>query len=99
MVSAGGIGALTSVAGAILSPDDDVLILGPYWPLITGIVKLFGANPIVVPFWGNVDSEPAAELAIERAVTNRTVCIYVNNPNNPTGRIFPESWLRSIVGI
>ena len=41
LVAAGATGGLGAVAGAILEPGDEVLILAPYWPLIEGIVRSF----------------------------------------------------------
>ncbi|MFT7517967.1 MAG: aspartate/methionine/tyrosine aminotransferase, partial [Kiritimatiellia bacterium] len=32
-----------------------------------------------------------------QAKTDRTVAIYLNTPNNPTGVVYPESWIRAIV--
>jgi N-succinyldiaminopimelate aminotransferase len=97
VVSAGGIGALASIAGTILEPGDEVIILGPYWPLIPGIVKLYGGLPVILPFWGAVDSAQAVADSLERAATGRTTCVYINSPNNPTGRLLPEAWQRVII--
>ena len=52
LVTAGATGALGAVMGAILEPGDEVLVLAPYWPLITGIVRCYHAQPVVVPFIG-----------------------------------------------
>ena len=41
LVATGATGALGAVAGAILEPGDEVLILAPHWPLIAGIVRSF----------------------------------------------------------
>ena len=39
LVAAGATGGLGAVAGAIVAPGDEVLILAPHWPLISGIVQ------------------------------------------------------------
>ena len=39
LVTAGATGALGAVTGAVVEPGNEVLILAPYWPLITGIVR------------------------------------------------------------
>ena len=49
LVAAGATGGLGAVAGAILEPGDEVLILAPYWPLIEGIVRSFHGAPVPVP--------------------------------------------------
>jgi len=98
LVAAGATGALGAVLGAIVEPGDDVLILAPYWPLISGIVRCFHGNPIAVPTIGAVDSAAAAVEACERACTRRTVALYLSTPNNPTGRVLPPAWVEALVG-
>ncbi len=84
LVTAGATGGLGAVAGALLDPDDEVLILAPYWPLIAGIVRTFGGRPIPVPYFVGGAEEPEA---VEALVTERTVALYLNTPSNPTGRL------------
>jgi N-succinyldiaminopimelate aminotransferase len=67
-----------------------VIVLAPYWPLIRGMIASRGAVPVEVPFFdrlGRAGFDPEAALA--RAVGPRTAGIYVNTPNNPTGRVLP----------
>ncbi|MDH3402155.1 MAG: pyridoxal phosphate-dependent aminotransferase [Acidobacteriota bacterium] len=96
LVAAGATGALGAVAGAIVSPGDEVLLLAPYWPLIAGIVRSFGGTPVAVPFLGRVDSPETALEAVEPLRGERTIALYVNTPNNPTGRLLPASWLAAL---
>jgi N-succinyldiaminopimelate aminotransferase len=97
LVATGATGALGAVAGAILAPGDEVLLLAPHWPLITGIVRSFNGVPVDVPFFGAADSpETAVEAARERR-TGRTVALYLNTPSNPAGRLIPRSWIEALV--
>jgi N-succinyldiaminopimelate aminotransferase len=96
LVTTGATGALGAILGAILHPGDEVLLLAPYWPLIEGIVRAFHGAPVDVPFYGRVDSPETAIEALEPYVTERTCAIYVNTPNNPTGRVMPRAWLEAI---
>lgn len=93
LVCAGATGALACVAGAILKPGDEVLILAPFWPLIRGIVQAFGGVPVEVPFFDRVESQQAAIEALRSRTTSKTVALYVSSPSNPTGRVLPEAWL------
>ncbi|TNE91749.1 MAG: pyridoxal phosphate-dependent aminotransferase [Deltaproteobacteria bacterium] len=97
LVSAGATGALGAVGGAIVAPGDEVLILAPFWPLIAGIVRSFHGTPVPVPFIGTVDGPESAVEAVEAARTERTVALYLNTPNNPTGRVIPQSWISALV--
>jgi len=102
LVAAGATGGLGAVAGAILAPGDEVLILAPYWPLIEGIVRSFHGRPVAVPILaelGEPGSGPAPEAAVEaveRRISDRTVALYISTPNNPSGRVLPPSWIEAL---
>ncbi|HSF43220.1 MAG TPA: pyridoxal phosphate-dependent aminotransferase, partial [Thermoanaerobaculia bacterium] len=97
LVATGATGALGAVAGAIVQPGDEVLLLAPHWPLITGIVQSFHGVAVDVPFFGNAGSpETAVEVVRERR-TERTIALYLNTPSNPTGRLIPASWIEALV--
>jgi N-succinyldiaminopimelate aminotransferase len=97
LVTTGATGALGAILGAILQPGDEVLLLAPYWPLIEGIVRAFHGTPVDVPFYGSVDSPETVIECLEPHRNARTCAIYVNTPNNPTGRVMPRAWLEAIV--
>jgi aspartate/methionine/tyrosine aminotransferase len=97
LVATGATGALGAVAGAILEPEDEVLILSPYWPLIAGIVRSFHGIAVDVPFIGEAESPESAIEIVERHRTKRSVALYLNTPNNPTGRTLPRSWIEALV--
>jgi aspartate/methionine/tyrosine aminotransferase len=97
LVATGATGALGAVAGAILSPGDEVLQLAPHWPLITGILQSFHGVPVDVPFFGSVDSPESAVEAVRERLTDRTVALYLNTPSNPTGQLIPRSWIEALV--
>ena len=96
LVATGATGALGAVAGAILEPDDEVLILSPYWPLIAGIVRSFHGVAVDVPFIGEADSPESATEIVERYRSDRSVALYLNTPNNPTGRTLPRAWVEAL---
>src|SRR5436305_8373572 len=96
LVVAGATGGLGAVAGALLAPGDEVLILAPYWPLISGIVRSFHGVPVPVPFLGRVDSPETALAAVRERWTAKTVALYWNTPNNPSGRVIPPAWLEPL---
>ncbi len=97
LVAAGATGALGAVAGATIAPGDEVLILAPYWPLISGIVRSFHGNPVAVPILGQVDSVETAIDAAQSRLTERSVALYLSSPNNPTGQVLPKEWIEGLV--
>jgi aspartate/methionine/tyrosine aminotransferase len=97
LVTAGATSGLANAVGAIVAPGEEVLILAPYWPLIAGIVRCFGALPVPVPFFGVADAAETAIEIVRSQRTSRTVALYVNTPNNPTGSVIPSDWIETLV--
>ena len=93
VVTAGATGAFASIAQATLVDGDEVLVLSPFWPLIRGIITVAGARPIEVPFY--LEDGPVADRLTPH-LTNRTVAIYVNSPNNPTGAMLSRDECQEI---
>ena len=96
LVTAGATGGLATLAGAVLSPGDEILILAPFWPLIRGIAQAFRATPIEVPFYDRVASSEEAVAAVRAKVGPRTRALYISTPSNPTGRLIPGDWLEAL---
>jgi aspartate/methionine/tyrosine aminotransferase len=97
LVATGATGALGAVAGAIVQPGDEVLLLAPHWPLITGIVQSFHGVAVDVPFFGRADSPETAVEVVRERLTDRTIALYLNTPSNPAGRLIPASWIEALV--
>ena len=97
LVAAGATGALGAVIGAIVEPGDEFLILAPYWPLIEGIVRSFHGTPIAVPFMHEEFAPEEIAPYLEPYTSDRTVGIYFNTPNNPTGKLIDAAGISSIV--
>jgi aspartate aminotransferase len=95
LVTNGAKQSLFNVFFGILNPQDEVIILAPYWVSYPEIVKMCNARPVVVtPEDGTFT--PRFE-DIEEAVTSYTKAIVVNSPNNPSGVIYPPRLIEKIV--
>ena len=53
-----------------------------------------------VPFYTQLD-DPGfdAEAVLENAVTDRTVALYINTPNNPSGRVLPDATIDAMMRV
>jgi aspartate/methionine/tyrosine aminotransferase len=96
LVTTGATGALGAAVGGLVAPGEEVLLLAPYWPLIAGIVTAFHGRPVPVSFLGREGPEALVEAVRER-LTERSVALYLNTPNNPTGRVLPRAWVEALV--
>jgi aspartate aminotransferase len=88
--------SLFNILFSILNPQDEAIILAPYWVSYPEIIKMCNARPVVVtPEDGTFT--PRFE-DIERAITSYTRAIIVNSPNNPSGVIYPPELIEKLVG-
>lgn len=99
-VMLGATGGYTVVCSTLLDPGDEVIILSPFWPLIRGIVRSRAAVAVELPFYDRL-ADPAfdPEAALEGVITERTVAVYVNSPNNPSGCIPSDDVVAAIAGV
>lgn len=87
--------SLFNIFYSILNPQDEVIVIAPYWVSYKEIIKMcMGVPVIVTPEDGTFI--PRFE-DIERAVTSATRAIIVNSPNNPSGAIYPPELIEKIV--
>jgi len=93
-------GATEAIAAAVLAtiePGDEVIVMTPaydaYVPLVRGAGGVVREVALQPPGW-------RIELdALAAAVTGRTRAIILNNPHNPTGRLFDADELEAIAAI
>ncbi len=94
-MSSGAKQALYNVLVSILDPQDEVIILAPYWVSYPEMVKMVYGRPVIVKAEDG-SFQPRLE-EIERAVSSYTKAIIVNSPNNPSGTVYPESFIAALV--
>lgn len=87
IMTVGASGALNVVLKTILDPDDEVIIPSPYFMEYNFYVDNFSGVPRVV----TTKKDFSLDLsAIENAMNSKTKAVLINNPNNPTGAVYPE---------
>jgi len=87
--------SLFNIFYSILNPQDEVILLAPYWVSYPEIVRMcYGVPVVVTPEDGTFT--PRFE-DIEKAVTSYTRAIVVNSPNNPSGVIYPPELIEALV--
>ena len=95
IVSAGAKQSIFNILYSILNPQEEVIILAPYWVSHPEMVKMcYGVPVVVTPEDGTF--HPRFE-DIERVVTSSTKAIILNSPNNPSGVIFSDEFLAKII--
>jgi aspartate aminotransferase len=94
----GAMHALFATFNALLTPGDEVVLPDPMWTEVAENVRLAGGIPVGVPL-SAADGFAYDPAAIERAITPRTVAIFVNTPHNPTGAVSGRDTLAAILEI
>lgn len=89
--------SLFNIFYSILNPQDEVIVLAPYWVSYNQMIKMCMGVPVVVTPEDGTFTPRFEE--IERAVTSSTRAIIVNSPNNPSGAIYPPQLIEKIVDL
>ncbi|MCH7606293.1 MAG: pyridoxal phosphate-dependent aminotransferase [Chloroflexi bacterium] len=93
VMTCGAAAALNVVLKTILNPEEEVILLSPYFVEYGYYVDNHGGNSVVVP----TDADFQPDLgAIEAAITPRTRGIIINSPNNPSGAVYSDDILREL---
>ena len=81
---------------ALLNNGDQVLVPAPDYPLWTAAVSLAGGAPVHYICDEQADWLPDLN-DIRAKITPNTRAIVIINPNNPTGALYPDSFLREVL--
>lgn len=95
IVSAGAKQSVFNILYSILNPQEEVIILAPYWVSYPEMVRMvYGVPVIVTPEDGTF--HPRME-DIKKVVSSYTRAIIVNSPNNPSGVVYREEFIQELV--
>ena len=83
---------------ALLNPGDEVIVPAPYWVSYSEMIKMAGGVPVLVVA-GEDQGFKATGEQIKAAITDKTKCVIINNPSNPTGALYSKDELQEIADI
>ncbi len=90
--------AINNAVLSLIGPDDEVIILAPYWVSYEGSVKFAQGTPVVLQ--SNVEEGYKVPVArIAAAITPKTKLIILNSPCNPTGAVWTRTELEEIAAL
>jgi aspartate aminotransferase len=86
---------LFNIFYTLLNPQDEVILLAPYWVSYPEIIKMVYGIPVVVTaedgsFYPRVED-------VLKVVSPYTKAIILNSPNNPSGVMYSEDFICEIV--
>lgn len=97
VMTVGAAGGLNVALKAILNPGDEVVAFAPYFGEYNNYVSNFDGKMVVIT--PDIETFQPNFAEFEQKLTNKTACVIVNSPNNPTGVIYSEDTLRKMSDI
>ena len=94
MITCGAAPALTAVFAALAVPNAQILAIAPYFPEYKPFVENAGATFAVVP--PDVPDFQISLPALESKLTENTVAVILNSPNNPSGVVYTRGTLEKL---
>jgi len=96
LMTVGASGAINVLLKSLLDPGDEVIVLAPFFPEYQFYIENHAGRMVLV------DTDDAFQPCSERiaaALTPRTKAIILNSPNNPTGAVYSNEFLRELDGL
>lgn len=96
VMTVGAAGALNTALKALLDPEDEVIVLAPYFVEYTFYVSNHGGVCRIVETGPDFDIDLDAVAAV---LTDRTRALIINTPNNPTGRVYSQLRMEQLAAL
>jgi aspartate/methionine/tyrosine aminotransferase len=93
LVTAGTSGALLLALCCVVNPGDEVIVFDPYFVMYRHLVTLAGGVSVLVDTYPDFRINRAR---VEAAMTERTKCVVVNTPANPTGVVATAAEMQAL---
>ena len=96
LMTVGAGGGINAVLHALCEPGDEVAIFAPFFAEYLFYARNHGATPVAI----GCDAEFTPDLAeLEAKITRQTKVVMVNSPNNPSGRVYDEAFVRDLAAL
>ena len=97
VMTVGAAGAMNCVFRALLGYEDEVIAFAPYFGEYRSYVANYGGNLVVVP--AKMDDFDLNLDEFDALINEKTRCVIINNPNNPSGKIFPAETIEKLAAV
>jgi aspartate aminotransferase len=95
IASSGAKQCLFNLCMGLLGPGDEAIIPAPYWVSYPDMVRLAGAEPVIVAA-GIEDDFRISPEQLRAAITDDTRLLFLNSPGNPTGASYSMAELQAL---
>lgn len=83
---------------ALTNPGDEIIVPAPFWVSYYEMVKMTGGTPVIIEA-GEAQNFKITPEQLEAAITDKTKCLMLNNPSNPTGMVYTRDELSALADI
>lgn len=97
-ISVGAMEGIYLTLCCLVDPGDEVIIPSPHWVNYRHMTEMLNGNPVLV----NVGEDNGFLLtpeAFRKSITDKTVAVILNSPNNPTGAVYDKETLSELCRI
>ena len=95
IVTSGSSPAILLVLGAIIEPDDEVIISNPGYACYANFIKFVHGKVVNIPVYAANGFQYSPEEIAEK-ITKKTKAIFINSPMNPTGNLLDGKVMKKI---
>ncbi|MFO8073087.1 MAG: pyridoxal phosphate-dependent aminotransferase [Polyangia bacterium] len=93
VMTVGAGGAMNALLKAVLDPGEEVIVIAPFFVEYRFYIENHGGEMVTV----NASDDFNLDLdAISAAITDKTRVVLIDNPNNPTGVVYPQKTLNEL---
>ena len=96
-ITCGAAPSLVAVLSALAVPGAEVLTVAPYFPEYRVFIEEAGAKMVVVP--PDIPEFQIRLEAVDQRITENTVAILLNSPNNPAGTVYRRATLEALAAL
>ena len=98
VISSGAKSSLYHAICSIVDDNDEVILPSPFWLTYPELIKLAGGKCVYIQTEKENGYKMTAEQ-FEKAITDKTKCLILNSPNNPTGAVYSKDEIIAIAKV
>ncbi len=96
-ITVGATEAIYLVMNALINPGDEVVVLEPFYDSYVASIKMAGGIP--VPVTMHAPDFVIDKKELEKAISPKTKLLILNNPHNPTGKVWAREELMDVANL